>query len=148
MNEKDFKRLGKNELINMIYQLKKTEEELRQQLDEKDSLLKKRDLKIEKSGSIAEAALAVNEIFESAQQAADDYLRQIRANHAEIESRCAAMLEETEAKCKAREEETETKCRKKEQETETLIAEKWDSFRKMAEDYINTHAELANLLQQ
>ena len=65
---------------------------LKERLDQKDEtiadlkktlaeLQKKREIGISEAGSIAEAALALNGIFEAAQKAADDYLYNIRKQH-------------------------------------------------------------------
>lgn len=147
MNEKDFKRLGKGDLIEIIYQLKKNEEELRQKLDETEAQLKERNYKIENAGSIAEAALELNEVFASAQKAADEYLEQIHADNAGLEARCESMLAECEAKCAEREEETEAKCRAMEEEAEQDVSKKWETFQRRAEEYINDHAVLMDLLK-
>lgn len=137
MTDKELRRLTKGDLIEIIYKMKKTEEELRVKLEASDARLRERNLKIEKAGSIAEAAISVNGVFEAAQKAADDYLQQVYATNAEIETRCARMLAETEAEC-----------RKREQETEEIINSKWAMFEKKAQEYIGVHAELSNLLKK
>ena len=52
--------------------------ELRKKLNRATRKLEDRRILIEKSGSIAEAALRLNEVFEAAQAAADQYLENIR----------------------------------------------------------------------
>ncbi len=75
---KEIRRMNRTELIEIIYALQqniKTLEaenrDLKRQLDEKQIIL-------EKSGSIAEAALALNDVFDAAQRAADQYLLSVR----------------------------------------------------------------------
>lgn len=75
MAEKDIKKLGRSELIEIIYQLKKSEQELQTQVETLQSQLLDRELKVEKADSIAEAALLLSDVFSSAQAAADTYLR-------------------------------------------------------------------------
>ncbi len=79
MKEKDLKRLGRKELLEIIYEMKKRELALRAELDAANEQLADRSLKLANTGSIAEAALAVNGVFEAAQAAAEDYLRAARA---------------------------------------------------------------------
>ena len=54
---------------------------LRLRVSELEDKLADRDLRIRESGSIAEAALKVNGIFEAAQAAADQYLENLRRIH-------------------------------------------------------------------
>ncbi len=79
MKEKDLRHLSRQELVSIIYEMKKNEIKLRKELELAQQQLKEREIKIEKAGSIAEAALALNGIFEAAQAAADDYLRSLHA---------------------------------------------------------------------
>lgn len=78
MQQNDLHKLGKTDLLTLIYkqekqikQLTKEVEELKQQLDD-------RTIKMKEAGSIAEASLRINKIFEIAQQAADEYLKSIK----------------------------------------------------------------------
>jgi len=77
MTDKEFKRLSKGELIEIIYQMKVTETQLRAALEEANVKLEDRRLKLENAGSIAEAVVRLNGIFETAQKTADEYLEQI-----------------------------------------------------------------------
>lgn len=89
---KESERLGK-QLAEVEEQLRQTEEgyeRLRDRLDSKDAQIhelqdtlqaerEKRETDLENVGSIAEAALRLNGVFDAAQNAADYYLRSIRA---------------------------------------------------------------------
>ncbi len=72
------RKLGRKELIELIYEMKKREIELQNKLDEAESKLAEKNVKIENAGSIAEAAVQLSGIFESAQKAADIYLASIK----------------------------------------------------------------------
>lgn len=78
MTDKELRRMSRQELVEIIYQQKKVEEALRKRLEAAEKKLNDREIKISNAGSIAEAALALNGVFEAAQKAADDYLRSIR----------------------------------------------------------------------
>jgi len=54
-------------------------------LERAEQKLREREIHISEAGSIAEAALAVNGIFEAAQQAADDYLRSVKASNPDMD---------------------------------------------------------------
>lgn len=79
--EQDLRRLSRKDLIDIIYELRKQEDVLRHELEQARRALEQRDILLEESGSIAEAALKLNGVFEAAQAAADQYLRSVKAAH-------------------------------------------------------------------
>lgn len=77
------------ETETQLHQLEETYERLRDRLDKKDLQIRtlretleaernKRKIELEDAGSIAEAALRLNGVFEAAQKAADQYLESVR----------------------------------------------------------------------
>lgn len=92
---KEFRRLGKEDLIEIIYELRKSEEQLQRENETLRQRLADKELKISKAGSIAEAAMQVNGVFEAAQVAADQYLQELKSAHLQAEGLVA------EAKAKA-----------------------------------------------
>lgn len=85
MTDKELRRLSRQELMDIIYQMKKNEQKLQARLERAEQKLREREIHISEAGSIAEAALAVNGIFEAAQQAADDYLRSVKASNPDMD---------------------------------------------------------------
>lgn len=81
MEEKDLRKMRRSELIEIIYVLKTREEELEQEVVKLQTQLKNRRIQLSKAGSIAEAALALNGVFEAAQAAANDYLKSLQEMH-------------------------------------------------------------------
>lgn len=73
------RKLSKLELLELLARQEQELQDLRKELAEKDAQLAQRRILIERSGSIAEAALQLNEVFEAAQRAADQYLESVRA---------------------------------------------------------------------
>lgn len=78
MTDAELKKLKRHELLQMLLEQSKTVEALKAELEEKNKLLEERSIKLAESGSIAEAALKLNDIFEAAQAAADQYLYNIK----------------------------------------------------------------------
>ncbi len=78
MKEKSLKRMSRRDLVDLIYEMKKRELELETELHEAKEQLAERALIMEKAGSIANAALGINKVFEAAQQAAEDYLASLK----------------------------------------------------------------------
>lgn len=78
MTNKNLKRLNREMLLEMLLEQSKEVEQLKRQNQKLTEQLKSRQIIIEKAGSIAEAALELNQIFETAQMAADQYLENVR----------------------------------------------------------------------
>ena len=78
MTDKEFKRLKRADLIEIIYRLQENEEIHRARIVELEKRLDEKRMKLEKAGSIAEAAISLNNVFGAAQEAADQYLNEIR----------------------------------------------------------------------
>lgn len=112
MNEKELKRLSRKQLLELL--LKQTEyaDELQLQLEETKNELKNRILMENEAGSIADASLKLNGVFEAAQAAADQYLENIHHihdNHVrqqktiddEYQKKANAMIADTKKRCEA-----------------------------------------------
>lgn len=78
MTDKDLKRLSRADLLEMLLEQSKEVERLKLQNQKLTEQLEDRRIMIDQAGSIAEAALQLNQVFEAAQQAADQYLENIR----------------------------------------------------------------------
>ena len=79
MDDKEFRKLRREDLVEIIYQYQRREQRLTQENETLKNQLKERTIQIEQAGSIAQAALALNGVFEAAQQAADQYLESVKA---------------------------------------------------------------------
>ena len=71
--------MSRTELVEIIFALKQSEDSLRAENAVLTAQLQDRQLRIETAGSIAQAALELNHVFEAAQAAADDYAASVRA---------------------------------------------------------------------
>ena len=77
MISKELKKLNRRELVDVIYQLKKNEEQMQGQIASLEAELQDRRIHLSVAGSIAEAATDITGIFSVAQSAADLYLLEI-----------------------------------------------------------------------
>lgn len=94
MADRDIRKLKRMELMEIIYQLKKSEQDLQTQVETLQNQLLDKNLKMEKAGSIAEAALLLTDVFTSAQKTADLYVEEIRKRHEQTEAECRRMISE------------------------------------------------------
>lgn len=78
MTPKELRRLRRSDLMEMLLELSKENLQLRQELEEANQKLQDRTILIEECGSLAEAALRLNGIFEAAQAACAQYEENLR----------------------------------------------------------------------
>jgi len=99
MTDKELKHLSRAELVELLLAQAEENKGLKLRLDQMQEQLDSRQIKISEAGSIAEAALQLNGVFEAAQNAAAQYLDNIKRFSEESESLRQQM--EAEAKKKA-----------------------------------------------
>ena len=93
MTDKEFKKLSRSQLIDIIYQLQVKQKELEDEnLKLKEELADKR-IRMSQAGNIAEASLAIHNVMQVAQNAASQYLEEIRIMCIETEENCRHLLE-------------------------------------------------------
>ena len=93
MTDREFKRLSRSQLIDIIYQLQIKQKELEDEnLKLKEELADKR-IRMHQAGNIAEASLAIHNVMQAAQDAASQYLEEIRIMRTETEEKCQRLLE-------------------------------------------------------
>ena len=101
MTDKEFKHLKRSDLIYIIYEYQKKQEELIKENEELREKLKEKELKISNAGSLADVAAKLNGLFEAAQQTADDYISQLHgAASAEAEKKAEAIIRDAEEKAR------------------------------------------------
>lgn len=158
MTDNELKKLGRKELLEMLIDQSREVKELREKLDEAQEKLKDRNLIISNAGSIAEAALQLNGVFEAAQASCQQYLDNIVQMNERQEKVCAQMeadsrkkademIAEAEKKSADLEQDTKLRCEemvKKAREESQLY---WDKVYIKLNDFTEKHAELSQLLQ-
>lgn len=78
MTEKELLKLKKSELLEIMLAQSKEIDKLRAKLAKVQAQLAEREIAIKESGSIAEASLKLNKVFEEAQKAADQYVENVK----------------------------------------------------------------------
>ena len=94
MTDKEFKRLSRAQLIDIIYQLQLENDELTQKNKALEAALEDKRLRMDNAGNLAEAALEMNDFFRSAQNAAEHYLNEIKTIREEAATERERILEE------------------------------------------------------
>lgn len=78
MTERELRKLSRADLLEMLLKESKENEQLRAQLEQAQEQLASRKIEIKNAGSIAEAALCLNDVFQAAERAAEQYLENVR----------------------------------------------------------------------
>jgi len=98
MTDKELKKFSRRELVDVIYQLKKNEQQMQEQIAALEKSLQDKRIKISEAGSIAEAAAEITNVFSNAQMTADLYLHEICCMKEEAEKECEIMVREARQK--------------------------------------------------
>ncbi|WP_024861700.1 DivIVA domain-containing protein [Ruminococcus flavefaciens] len=101
MTDKEFKHLKRSDLIYIIYEYQKKQEELLKENEALIQKLKDKEYKMSNAGSLAEISAKLNGLFEAAQQTADDYINQLEGTSLEeAKKKADAIIREAEEKAK------------------------------------------------
>ena len=110
MTEKELRHLSKTEMLEIMLNQESEVTALKERIQDLDYKLSERSILIQEAGSIAEASLKINKVMEAAQQAADQYLENVRAL-------------------------SEKQCAQREQQEKEYIDALWLSLQKKLDDY-------------
>ena len=97
MTDKEFKRLNRSQLIDIIYQFQLQVDKLTEQNQKLERELADKRLRLRNAGNIADAALEINDCFRSAQNAAEQYLNEIKAIREETKAERQRILTQAQA---------------------------------------------------
>ena len=84
--ENELRKLKRVDLLEMLLEQSQELERVKAQLERAESELRSRKILLDNAGSIAEAAMQLNDIFTVAQKTADQYLENIRRLHGESQA--------------------------------------------------------------
>lgn len=101
----ELRKLSRQELLTLLVAVSRERDALRVELDAARAALADRQLQIDEAGTLAEAALRLNGVFDAAQAAAQQYLDNARARSEQTEQLCTLREEECRRRCKAFEQE-------------------------------------------
>lgn len=165
MISKDLKKMGREELLQLLIQLTTEIDELKAELLSKDAeIVRLREqptvaetVAVQEPGSIAQTALQMNHVFEDAQRAADQYLATIARMQREQALRCQKlisdaqaeadrMLAETQQRIRNMEAESARQCQELRQIAEQAATHNWDELSRRLDQLCASNTELHNML--
>lgn len=154
MNDK-LKKLSKHELLEIMLKQSKENDELVQEVQKQkeeilslQAQLKDKNIKIRNAGSIAEASLQINGVFEAAQRAAQQYVDNLEELYKKELMEFRQKEEITKQKCKEMLENTEKECNQMKMTAKMESEKYWENVSNKVEVYLKSHDELSNLLDK
>ena len=146
MNERDLKRLSRGDLLEMLVAQGEELEAIKAKLAETEEKLQKRELDITEAGSIADASLKLNGVFEAAQAASQQYLDNIKLLSERQQGICEKLEQESREKADALIAETTEKCDEMLAKAKAESQAYWDEVSQRLEAFYNEHHGLRELL--
>ena len=110
MKERELKRLSRSDLLEMLLELSVENDRLTREVSELREKMAQRIIDVEESGSLAEAALKLNDVFRSAQAACEQYTQNVHARSEHLVAYCQQKEAQTQALCDAMLAETRKQC--------------------------------------
>ena len=92
MLHKELKKLSRRELVDIIYQLKKNEQQLQAEVASLKEELQDKRIRLAEAGTIADAAVSLAGVLDAAQDAANLYLQEIACMREETQKECQRLL--------------------------------------------------------
>ena len=121
MTEKEMKNLTRADLLEMLLEQSKENEQMKIQLEEAQKKLANRKIAVKQVGNIAEASLQLNGVFTAAQEACDQYIENVKMMVAQHRKQCVKQERETAAEC-------ERLLTEAKQESESMLAEAHEQY--------------------
>lgn len=89
MADKSLRKLKRAELLELLIEQGKENERLHGQIEELEKKLADKEIRLERAGTIAEAAFQLNGVLEAAEAAAEQYLDNLKRLNVRQEQFCA-----------------------------------------------------------
>lgn len=137
MTDRELRKLSRADLLELLLEQLKENEQLRGELEAAQKQLADRKILVEKAGSIAEASLQLNGVFQAAQAACAQYIENIEHLSTRQELLCAQMERETQAKC-------DRMVADAERQSQLY----WNTVSRKVQEVTSSYAELRSILQK
>ncbi len=117
MNKKELKHLKRSQLLELLIEQTKENNELRLKLEAANAKLAEKEIQLSNAGTIARASLELNGVFEAAQNAADQYIENIKRMEKEQQELCESLRQAEKALEEEKERLSSMPCSEPEPET-------------------------------
>ncbi len=148
MTEKEMRRLSRADLLEILIQQTTELEELRGKYAEAAQKLEKREMDVQQAGSLAEAALRLNGVFDAAEAAAKEYLEAVRIRTEEQTALCEKLEQESREAAQKLEQESREAAQKLERESREAAQKLERESQEAAQKLEQESREAAELMKQ
>ena len=146
MTDKELKRLNRRELLEMMIDQEKEIERLQKKVEKLEAEAADRSLKIQNAGTMAEAALALNGVFEAADAAVKQFTENVIKAQGEQAETYQRIVSEAQAKADEILSEAEKKKADVLKEAEEGAEERWQGLYQRLEEFYAAHPGLKDAL--
>ncbi|MDD6273019.1 MAG: hypothetical protein PUA90_05925 [bacterium] len=151
---KELKNLSRKELLEILLEQTKRIEVLEKKLEDSDKKLESKKISLSETGTLAEAALKLSDIFKSADEAIEIYKlnieESVKKEEKNFKRECRKIkdkiIADTEVKCHKKLDQIEKECEKRKNETEEMCKKIEEDSAKKVKDLENQIKELENEL--
>ena len=133
MTDRQLRKASRADLLRILLEQRKENEALRQQINAIHEQLHQRQITIDQSGTLAEAALKLSGIFDAAETACQYYTENIRSLSGRQEEICRTM-----------ERETRDKCDRMLEQAKQMAKVYWDEYTEKCNHYMKTMENARN----
>lgn len=144
MTDRELKRMSRGELLELLIAQMAENERLETELESAQAALRDRRIVIENAGSLAEAAMQLNGVFDAAQAAAQQYLENLRQMHSQQDALAQKIKSEADAYSRQTRAEADAYVQKARTEADSY----WNQVQDKVRDLLKEHGRLQDLLQQ
>lgn len=148
MTEKELKRLSREELLRLLIAQMEETQAAKTALRRAQLELKNRQIALSRAGSIAEAALQLNGVFDAAQAACQQYMENIERISRQQESLSAGLERASRARAEQLIADAEKEAARRRQETEAVCAEMVRKAKEESEFYWSDVSRRLNALYE
>lgn len=141
MTGRDLKNLKRADLLEILLNLSKENDDLKLQIQELQEDAENKKIWAQEMGSIAEASLQLNGVFAAAQEACDQYVENGRMVFSQSKKMCDRMEKKTREDCDSMLEDAASRC-------ERMRNEAKQDCKRMREDARKKYEEMTNLARQ
>lgn len=142
MTDNELRKLSRRELLKMLVAQAEENKSLQERLEKAEAQLADRQIKFEQAGSLAEASLSLNGVFQAADDAARQYLENIETLSRQQDEICRGIQEEAERKAALLLKEAESYKEKAKEEADAY----WVQIQEQVENLLRDHDALRDLL--
>lgn len=143
MTERELKKMNRAMLLQLLIEQMEENEKLQSQLAAAQAQLEERRITCENAGSLADAAVQINGVFEAAQAAAQQYLDNIRKMNEDQEAACRQMESEAVRKAETIMSQADSYKERAEKEADAY----WDNVHEKVQGLLREQSSLLTLLQ-